>query len=203
MTTDSLNKISIDEPMPNNPAGEMDTITLGAGCFWCVEAVFQRIKGVVSVESGYSNGHVSNPSYKDVCTGTTGHAEVARVVFRTAEVSLSEILEVFWVSHDPTQLNRQGNDVGTQYRSGIYYRNEYQKKVAEQSRAAVDASNLWDKPVVTEIVELSNYSKAENYHQNYFNDNSRQPYCSVVIAPKLEKVKKLFKDQVKDEYLDK
>jgi len=190
------------EQLPINPAGELDTITLGAGCFWCVEAVFQRLQGVVSVESGYSNGHKVNPTYKEVCTGTTGHAEVAQIVYKPAQISLASILEVFWASHDPTQLNRQGNDVGTQYRSGIYYRNDYQKALAEQTKQLADASGIWSKPIVTEIVELENYTKAENYHQNYFNDNTRQPYCSVVIAPKVEKVKKLFKDKLKEEYIN-
>lgn len=187
--------------LPEDPSGELDTITLGAGCFWCVEAVFQRLEGVESVASGYSNGHVKNPSYRAVCTGNTGHAEVAQIVFRPKTISLVEILEVFWASHDPTQLNRQGNDVGTQYRSGIYYRNEYQKALAERSKAIANESGLWSKPIVTEVVALDNYSVAEDYHQNYFNDNTRQPYCSVVIAPKIDKVKKLFRDKLKAEYI--
>lgn len=201
----SMKKDSLQLPtenLPKNPAGELDTITLGAGCFWCVEAVFQRLQGVVSVESGYSNGQKENPTYQEVCTGTTGHVEVAQIVYKPAEISLAALLEVFWASHNPTQLNRQGNDVGTQYRSGIYYRNEYQKNLAEQTKSLADASGIWSKPIVTEVVALENYNTAEGYHQNYFNDNTRQPYCTAVIAPKVEKVKKLFKDKLKEEYIN-
>lgn len=202
MKNDSVHlNVSLTD-LPTDPAGELDTITLGAGCFWCVEAVFQRLKGVQSVASGYSNGPVKNPTYKEVCTGQTGHAEVAQVVFKTSDISLAEVLEVFWASHDPTQLNGQGNDIGTQYRSGIYYRNEYQKVLAERSKNVANASGLWPKPIVTEVVELHNYSVAEDYHQNYFNDNSRQPYCSIVIAPKVEKVQKLFRDKLKEGYIN-
>ncbi|MFY0673180.1 MAG: peptide-methionine (S)-S-oxide reductase MsrA [Bacteroidia bacterium] len=184
-----------------NPNAEKDTIVLGAGCFWCIEAVFQRIEGVDSVESGYANGQIKNPSYREVCTGRTGHAEVAQLVYDPKVVSLAEILEIFWLTHDPTTLNRQGNDVGTQYRSGIYYRNEYQKKVAELSKKTADESGLWNNPIVTEIEAINSYYVAEDYHQNYFNENKNQPYCTFVVKPKVEKVHKLFKDKMKNYYL--
>lgn len=174
-----------------------DTITLGAGCFWCVEAVFTELKGVLQVESGYSNGHVKNPSYKEVCTGTTGHAEVARIVFNPDEISVDEILEVFWMTHDPTTLNRQGADVGTQYRSGVYYHNEEQKQKAIMYKNRLNESGVFDAPIVTEIVAVNNYYKAEDYHQNYFANNPEQGYCSYVIKPKLEKFRKIFADRLK------
>jgi peptide-methionine (S)-S-oxide reductase len=171
--------------------------TLGAGCFWCVEAVFQRIEGVVFVESGYSNGHVNNPTYEQVCSGNTGHAEVARIYFDENKVSFREILEIFFKTHDPTTLNKQGNDIGTQYRSGIYYHNEEQKKIAEEMKDLIDKSGIYSKSVVTEIVPISNYYMAEDYHQNYYNDNKNQPYCSFVITPKIDKLEKLFKEKLK------
>lgn len=183
--------------LPEYPQSGLDTITLGAGCFWCVEAVFQQIEGVTHVESGYTGGASKNPTYKEVCSGTSGHVEVAQVVFDRSKVSLAEILEIFWVSHDPTQLNRQGNDVGTQYRSVIFYNNELQRKTAEASLELVESSGLWKAPIVTTIEELGAYYKAEGYHQNYYADNTRQPYCSYVITPKVEKVRKLFKDKLK------
>lgn len=172
-------------------------ITLGAGCFWCVEAVFQRIEGVAFVESGYCNGQVVNPSYEQVCTGNTGHAEAARIYYDESKVALSEILEVFFKTHDPTTLNRQGNDVGTQYRSGIYYHNEKQKEIADNILKELEDSKIFDSKIVTEIKAIDNYSKAENYHQNYYNNNKNQPYCSFVINPKIEKLEKLFKDKLK------
>ncbi|MDZ7755235.1 peptide-methionine (S)-S-oxide reductase MsrA [Rhodohalobacter sp.] len=169
-----------------------ETAVLGAGCFWCVEAVYQRVNGVVAVESGYAGGHVENPSYNQVVSGKTGHAEVAKVTFDPEEISFEELLEVFWHTHDPTTLNRQGADVGTQYRSAIFYNSLEQKKIAEESKKRTDKSDLWDDPIVTEITPLSNYSVAENYHQDYFNNNPNAGYCSVVIAPKLAKFKKDF-----------
>lgn len=174
--------------------------TLGAGCFWCVEAVFQRLEGVVSVESGYSGGDVKNPGYKEVCAGLTGHAEVARITFKPSVISFEEILEVFFISHDPTQINRQGNDVGTQYRSAIFTHSDEQLAIATKAVAAANESGLWPEPLATEVGPIKNYYKAEDYHQNYYNDNTRQPYCSFVITPKVEKVKKLFKDKLKEEY---
>ena len=169
-----------------------ETAVLGAGCFWCVEAVYQRVNGVVAVESGYAGGHVENPTYNQVVSGKTGHAEVAKVTFNPEEISYEELLEVFWHTHDPTTLNRQGADVGTQYRSAIFYNSLEQKKIAEESMKRTDESDLWDDEIVTEITPLSNYSVAENYHQNYFNNNPNAGYCSVVIAPKLAKFKKDF-----------
>ena len=169
-----------------------ETAVLGAGCFWCVEAVYQRVNGVVAVESGYAGGHVEDPTYNQVVSGKTGHAEVAKVTFDPEEISFEELLEVFWHTHDPTTLNRQGADVGTQYRSAIFYNSLEQKKIAEESMKRTDESDLWDDPIVTEITPLSNYSVAEDYHQNYFNNNPNAGYCSVVIAPKLAKFKKDF-----------
>lgn len=175
----------------------MAVATFGAGCFWCVEAVFQQMEGVESVVSGYAGGHVPNPTYKEVCNGTTGHAEVAQITYDPAQVSYEELLEVFWRTHDPTTLNRQGNDVGTQYRSAIFYHDEHQKAIAETSKAAAEESGLWDDPIVTEITELNNYYLAEDYHQNYYNLNPNQPYCVFVISPKVAKFRKLFKEKLK------
>ena len=175
----------------------METITFGAGCFWCVEAVFQQIEGVVKVESGYSNGQAKNPSYKEVCTGNTGHAEVVQVTFDPKKVSFDTILEIFWKTHDPTTLNRQGGDAGTQYRSGVYYSNEAQKVAAESWLKKLNDEHVFPNPIVTEIVALSNYSKAEDYHQDYYDLNGHNPYCQVVIKPKMDKLQKTFKDKLK------
>lgn len=177
----------------------LEVATLGAGCFWCVEAIFQDIKGVKKVESGYSGGNIKNPSYKEVCNGTTGHAEVVQVTFDPKEVSFSSILEVFFSTHDPTTLNRQGADVGTQYRSAIFYHSEEQKKVAEIAKEAAQASGDWSNPIVTEITAYSNFYKAEDYHQDYYNQNGTQPYCQIVITPKIDKFKKKFADLLKEE----
>lgn len=176
----------------NQTGNKYEEATLGAGCFWCVEAIFQRVKGVVKVESGYSGGHVENPTYKQVVRGNTGHAEVARLTYDPEMISFEEILEVFWHTHDPTTLNRQGADVGPQYRSAIFYHNEEQKRIAHESREKTEKSGLWDDPIVTEISPLKNYYKAEDYHQNYYNNNPNAGYCSVVIAPKIKKFKKDF-----------
>jgi peptide-methionine (S)-S-oxide reductase len=175
----------------------IDTATFGAGCFWCVEAVFQRLEGVLTVASGYSNGFVKNPSYKEVCAGTTGHAEVCRITYDKNIVSFDELLEVFWKTHDPTTLNRQGNDVGTQYRSAVFYHSDEQKKIAEDYRTKLNAEKVYPNPIVTEIKKIENYYPAEDYHQNYFNQNSDQGYCQFVIQPKLEKFEKVFKDKMK------
>ncbi len=177
----------------------LEVATLGAGCFWCVEAIFQDIKGVKKVESGYSGGSVKNPSYKEVCNGTTGHAEVVQVTFNPKEVSFASILEVFFSTHDPTTLNRQGADVGTQYRSAIFYHSEEQKKVAEIAKEAAQASGDWPNPIVTEITSYSNFYKAEDYHQDYYNQNGTQPYCQIVITPKIDKFKKKFASLLKEE----
>ncbi len=175
----------------------MDTATFGAGCFWCVEAQFQLLDGVISVASGYMGGSIKNPSYKEVCTGSTGHAEVIQVVYDPSKLSYDELLAAFWQSHDPTQLNRQGNDVGTQYRSVIFYHTEKQKELAEKYKNELNASKAWDKPIVTEISPAVTFYKAEGYHQNYFNENGSQSYCQYVIQPKVEKFKKVFKDKLK------
>lgn len=175
---------------------DLDTLTLGAGCFWCVEAVYQQVKGVVSVTSGYSGGSVKNPSYKEVCMGTTGHAEVCQIVYNTKEVATKDILQAFFLSHDPTTLNRQGNDIGTQYRSAIFYHNAEQKTIAEEVIKELNESKAYSKPVVTEVTPVLNFYKAEDYHQNYYNLNGDQPYCQFVISPKLDKFKKAF-DKIK------
>ena len=172
-------------------------VTFGAGCFWCVEAVFQELKGVISVESGYSGGQIMNPTYKQICTGTTGHAEVARIIYDPSEISFKELLEVFWQTHDPTTLNRQGNDVGTQYRSVIFYHDDDQKQQAEHYLKELDKSGAFNAPIVTEIAPLINYYKAENYHQDYYTLNPNQGYCQYVIRPKMEKFRKAFKDKLK------
>lgn len=196
---------SADEPhsIPSKKSKQMntnaqtDTATFGAGCFWCVEAVFQNLEGVQSVTSGYSGGSVSNPSYKEVCNGTTGHAEVCQIVYNPQKISFETLLEAFWGTHDPTTLNRQGNDVGTQYRSSIFYHSDEQKKTAEEYKAQLNKSGAWDKPLVTEIVKFEKFYPAEDYHQNYFNENGQQSYCQFVIRPKVEKFKKMFKDKLK------
>lgn len=172
--------------------------TFGNGCFWCTEAIFEQLKGVKKVESGYSGGKVKNPTYKEVCSGLTGHAEVIQIHYNPQEISFVDLLEVFWSTHDPTTLNRQGNDVGTQYRSVVFYHNEEQKKLAEEYKQKLDASGAFDSPVVTEISTFSNYYKAENYHQDYYNLNEEEPYCRFVIQPKVEKFQKVFKDKLKN-----
>ena len=164
--------------------------TLGGGCFWCVEAVFQRIEGVISVKPGYAGGNVKNPTYKQICTGNTGHAEVAKIEFDPSKITYSQILNVFWQSHDPTTLNRQGNDVGTQYRSVIFFHNESQEEIAKKSKVDADKSGYWDNEIVTEVTLLNNYYDAEDYHDNYYNNNPNQPYCLYVIKPKLDKLEK-------------
>lgn len=170
----------------------MEVATLGAGCFWCVEAIFQDLKGVAKVESGYSGGSVKNPSYKEVCMGTTGHAEVVQVTFNPNEISYAKILEVFFATHDPTTLNRQGADVGTQYRSSIFYHSESQKETAELAKKAANESGEWPNPIVTEITAFDSFYRAEDYHQDYYNQNGEQPYCQIVISPKMDKFKKRF-----------
>lgn len=181
----------------NNPTDTMEKATLGAGCFWCTEAVFERLKGVDEAISGYSGGDVVNPSYREVTTGSTGHAEVVQVFFDPAVISYKEILEVYWKTHDPTQLNRQGADVGTQYRSVIFYHNEEQRKTAEMYKKALDEAGIWDEPIVTAIEPFKNFFKAEDYHQEYYDNNKNQGYCQFVITPKLEKFRKIFSDKLK------
>ncbi|MDM0002038.1 peptide-methionine (S)-S-oxide reductase MsrA [Variovorax sp. J22P240] len=181
----------------STPSPQTETIVLGGGCFWCTEAVFDRVQGVVDVESGYSNGQVMNPSYEQVCTGRTGHAEVVKVEFDPTQITLREILEIFFVVHDPTTLNRQGNDVGTQYRSGIYYGNDEQKRVVEEVIREIGDSKTYRSPIVTEVKPLDNYSTAEAYHQDYFLNNPNQGYCAFVVGPKVEKFQKTFAARVK------
>ncbi len=186
-----------DKTITKTTTSNIDTATLGAGCFWCVEAVFQRLDGVLTVKSGYSGGSVKNPSYREVCEGTTGHAEVCQITYDKTKVTFDEILEVFWKTHDPTTLNRQGNDFGTQYRSAIFYHNAEQKQIAEKYKAEINASGAYPKPIITEITALTNYYPAEDYHQNYFNQNGNEGYCKYVIQPKVEKFEKIFKSKMK------
>lgn len=173
-----------------------EVATFGAGCFWCVEAVFQELNGVAQVESGYMGGTSSNPTYREVCSGTTGYAEVARIHYDPSVISFEELLEVLWTTHDPTTLNRQGADAGTQYRSAIFYHNEEQKKAAEESKAKV-APSIWNKEIVTEIVPASTFYPAEAYHQDYYANNANAGYCQIVINPKIEKLRIKFKDKLK------
>lgn len=175
----------------------LEKATFGSGCFWCTEAIFERLNGVIDVESGYSGGNVENPTYEEVCTGTTGHAEVTQITYDSSVISFDELLEVFWKTHDPTTLNKQGNDIGTQYRSVIFYHNEKQKNLAEKYKTELDKSGAWENPIVTEISPFENFYSAENYHQDYYNNNPKQGYCTFVIAPKLEKFEKVFKSKLK------
>ena len=176
---------------------KFETATFGAGCFWCVEAVFLQLNGVNKVISGYTGGSTKNPDYRSVCTGTTGHAEVVQIEFDPQVISFKELLEVFWHTHDPTTLNKQGNDTGTQYRSAIYYHSETQRSIAEESKVETDKSELWNDPIVTEITPIGVFYSAEDYHQNYFELNPTQPYCQFVIHPKMKKFTKDFEDKLK------
>jgi peptide-methionine (S)-S-oxide reductase len=176
---------------------QREIATLGAGCFWCVEAVYQALKGVQRVVSGYTGGHVENPTYYQVCRGNTGHAEAVQITFDPDVISFADILDVFWVTHDPTTLNRQGPDVGTQYRSAIFYHSEEQRETAEKSKQQTDASDLWPAAIVTEIVPAATFYEAEDYHQNYYRQNPSQPYCYVMIEPKLQKLRKAFMDKLR------
>jgi len=182
------------EYMDNLPNKDFntDTAVFGGGCFWCVEAIYVELKGVISVTSGYAGGSIEKPSYRQVCSGTTGHAEVCQIIYDPAVISFDKLLEVFWTVHDPTQLNRQGNDVGTQYRSVIFYTNKMQRELAESYKGKLNKEQTFDKPVVTEISRLKVFFKAEDYHQDYFANNGNAPYCSIVIAPKVEKFRKVF-----------
>ena len=175
----------------------LETATFGAGCFWCTEAQFQQLAGVEKVESGFEGGTVKNPSYKDVCTGETGHAEVCNIYYDPSKISYDELLAAFWTSHDPTQLNRQGNDVGTQYRSVVFYHNEEQRKKAEEYKQKLNSEKAWDKPVVTEIAAAQPFYIAEDYHQDYYNQNGSAPYCTFVVGPKVEKFRKVFAGKLK------
>lgn len=181
----------------NNSENNYETVTLGAGCFWCVEAIFERTRGVVDVKSGYSGGKIPNPSYREVTSGRTGHAEVVQVRFDPSELPFAKLLEIFFRTHDPTTLNRQGADIGTQYRSAIFYHTEEQKRVAEEVKGLLDREKIWKDPIVTEITAYGNFYIAEDYHQEYFLNNPDQGYCRIVIAPKIEKYEKLFRDYLK------
>jgi peptide-methionine (S)-S-oxide reductase len=178
-------------------SSNFESATFGSGCFWCTEAVFLQLKGVHSVVSGYSGGKVENPTYEQVCSGSTGHAEAIQVSYDPGVVSYPQLLEVFWKTHDPTTLNAQGNDVGTQYRSVIFYHNDEQKRLAEQYKQELDSSGAYNRPIVTEIAPFHKFYPAENYHQNYFELNPRQSYCAYVIQPKVEKFRKVFADRLK------
>ncbi|NML23458.1 peptide-methionine (S)-S-oxide reductase MsrA [Pseudoflavitalea sp. G-6-1-2] len=191
-----------NEPMSNSLTNsavsrKIDTATFGTGCFWCTEAIFQQLDGVLKVTSGYSGGEISNPTYKDVSTGTTGHAEVVQILYDPEKISFDDLLEVFWQTHDPTTLNRQGNDVGTQYRSAIFYHNQEQKEKSEKYKNELNKSGAFDNPIVTEISPYTAFYIAEDYHQDYYNNNGSQPYCYYVIRPKLEKFQKVFKNKIR------
>ena len=192
------NTTNIKNQMDINTNGvKTDTATFASGCFWCVEAVFQELKGVLSVTSGYTGGKIKNPSYREVCSGLTGHAEACQIVYDPTIISFDELLEAFWASHDPTTLNRQGADQGTQYRSAIFYHNEQQNQLSETYKAKLNSEKAFAKPIVTEISPAVTFYKAEDYHQNYYSQNGDAPYCSFVIVPKLEKFRKVFKDKLK------
>jgi peptide-methionine (S)-S-oxide reductase len=186
--------------MNNDPSTphKTETATFANGCFWCTEAIFEELNGVISATSGYTGGHTENPTYKQVCTGETGHAECLQIVYDPAKISFDELLEVFWKTHDPTTLNRQGADVGTQYRSEIFYHNEEQKLKAEKYKSELDKSGAFDKPIVTQIAPFTKFYAAEDYHQRYFENNeSSNPYCSIMIRPKIDKFRKVFKEKLK------
>ncbi|UTW61918.1 peptide-methionine (S)-S-oxide reductase MsrA [bacterium SCSIO 12741] len=185
----------VKEEMSNS--SNLDTATFGAGCFWCVEAIFQQLNGVDKVLSGYSGGFVKNPGYKEVCSGSTGHAEVCQIYYDPSVISFDELLEVFWQTHDPTTLNRQGADVGTQYRSAVFYHNEEQRSKAELYKAKLNESGAFPDPIVTEISAFDTFYEAEGYHQDYYSQNGEQSYCRLVIRPKIEKFEKVFGDKIK------
>lgn len=188
---------SSNTSVPANDTSSIGVATFGAGCFWCVEAVFQRLNGVLSVKNGYSGGFVKNPSYKEVCSGSTGHAEVAQITYDKSKITFDELLEVFWKTHDPTTLNSQGNDFGTQYRSAVFYHTEEQREKAEAYKKELNDAKVYPEPIVTEIKPFTEFYPAEDYHQNYYNQNSGESYCRYVIQPKLDKFEKVFKDKLK------
>lgn len=200
-TTSNKESAMLTNPTNSTPdtlkpaSGQTEIATLGGGCFWCIEAVFQELNGVQKVESGYAGGHVKNPSYREVCAGTTGHAEVTQVTFDPAVVSFQEVLEVFFTVHNPTTPNQQGNDIGTQYRSAIFYHTPEQKTIA--AAAVVAAAELWDAKVVTQVEPYTQFYKAEAYHQNYYKDNPNQPYCVYVVGPKVKKFRETFQEKLK------
>jgi peptide-methionine (S)-S-oxide reductase len=196
MAAENASEVKKSAPNPHAPT-KLETATFGEGCFWCSEAVFQRLRGVKSVVSGYSGGNVANPTYEQVSSGRTGHAEVVQITFDPSQISFDDVLKVFWQTHDPTTLNQQGNDVGTQYRSAIFYHNDEQHRIAEQYKKQLDKSGVFKSPIVTEIMPFKNFYSAEKYHQDYFNLNPSNRYCQFVIRPKVEKFNKEFKDLLK------
>ena len=183
--------------MAQQTAAVTDTATFGTGCFWCTEAIFQQVEGVITVRSGYSGGFVEKPTYEQISTGTTGHAECLNIIYNPSKISFDELLEIFWQTHDPTTLNRQGNDVGTQYRSVIFYHTEKQKSTAEKYKQELDKSRAFERPIVTTLEPFVKFYTAEDYHQNYYNRNGNAPYCQYVVRPKLEKFKKVFSHKLK------
>lgn len=196
--TKKMNQEANFIPNPTTqPADSLQIATFGNGCFWCTEAVFQQLDGVTKVESGYSGGQTKNPTYKEVCGGETGHAEVIQITYDPKKISFDDLLEVFWQTHDPTTLNRQGADAGTQYRSAVFFHDDEQKHLAEEYKKKLDASGAFPRRIVTEITPFATFYKAEDYHQNYYNQNGQQPYCQIVIRPKLEKFNKVFKQKLK------
>lgn len=189
-------ELKLPTTVVNIPEG-LNMIPLGAGCFWCIQAVFQRLKGVYKVESGYAGGFIENPTYNAICSGTTGHAEVIQVYYNPSVISLSELLEVFWATHDPTTLNKQGADTGPQYRSSIFYHSPEQEILAKNLETQLNDSKVFDSPIVTEITAFTNFCPVENYHQDYYNQHGAQPYCQFVIKPKVDKLKKVFSQRLK------
>lgn len=196
---DSKIETKNEEKIKMNEAQNKDfqTATFASGCFWCAEAIFERVKGVYSIESGYTGGAIENPTYQQVSNGNTNHAEAIQLTFDSTEITYDELLEIFWKTHDPTTLNKQGADVGTQYRSAIFYHNEGQKQKAEYYKNELDKAGLWKDPIVTEIVPFKKFYKAEDYHQDYYENNPNQGYCAYVITPKIEKFEKIFNDKIK------
>lgn len=191
--------LGINHKIMGTTNNNLDTATFAAGCFWCVEAQFLQLDGVLSIKSGYTGGHTAHPSYQEVCTGNTGHAEAVNIVFDPKKISYEQLLEAFFLAHDPTQLNRQGNDIGTQYRSAIFPRNAEQKELALKYIAAINEQKVYDKEIVTQVEDFKIFYEAENYHDNYFARNPENQYCQMVVKPKLEKFKKIFKEKLKTE----
>ena len=199
MTTQNMNQSTMSDKTDLSAPGKTEIATFANGCFWCTEAIFEELEGVISATSGYTGGQIENPTYKQVCSGETGHAECLQIEYDPSKITFDELLAVFWETHDPTTLNRQGADAGTQYRSGVFYHNEEQKEKAEKYKAALDKSGAFDKPIVTEITAFNKFYPAEDYHQQYFENNENaNPYCKIVIRPKLDKFRKVFKDKLKN-----
>jgi len=197
-STGFINFKPVNNNLVNMQDKKLQKATFGSGCFWCTEVVFELVKGVTSVTSGYTGGNINNPTYEEVCSEKSGHAEAIQLTFDGEVINYDELLEIFWKTHDPTTLNRQGNDVGTQYRSVIFYHSEEQKQLAEKYKVALDESGAWVNPIVTEILPATEFYKAEDYHQDYYDNNPQQGYCAFIIAPKVEKFKKVFKDKLKE-----